>query len=90
MRSGIAAGVERLEVAVDEGMSSVAVDGKIPWVLAAGTEPLSGDAAGLASESGGASEVWHRALSCSQKLTDRTPMANSAAFFFRILQIAFI
>jgi hypothetical protein len=42
----------------------------------------SGDAAGRASESGGASEVWHLALSGSPKLTDKNPMANSAAAFF--------
>jgi hypothetical protein len=67
-----------LDVAVDGGRSSVAV------------EPLSGNGAGLASESAGASEVWHRALSCSQKLSDTNPTANTAAFFFRILQIASI
>jgi hypothetical protein len=40
---------------------------------------------GMASESGGASEVWHLALS-RKKLTDIGPMTNSAMFFVRILQ----
>jgi hypothetical protein len=44
----------------------------------------SGNGAGRASESGGATEVWHLALSSSQKLTDKHPMAISAAFFIRI------
>ena len=34
---------------------------------------------------GGASEVWHLALSGSDKVTDKNPMASHAAFFVRIL-----
>jgi hypothetical protein len=53
-------------------------------MTAGGGALSSGEGAGRASESGGASEVWHLALSGSQKLTDKTPMANSAALFIRI------
>jgi hypothetical protein len=59
-------------------------------MIAGGGAPSSGDGAGRASESGGASEVWHLALSFSQKLTDKNPMANNAAFFVRILVTASI
>jgi hypothetical protein len=58
-------------------------------VVAGGGEPLS-IAGGGASESGGASEVSHLALPCSQKLTDKKPTANNATFFNRILQSASI
>jgi hypothetical protein len=53
-------------------------------MTAGGGAVSSGAGAGRASESGGASEVWHLALSCSQKLMDKSPRANSAAFFIRI------
>ena len=53
-------------------------------MMAGGGAVSSGDGAGRASESGGAREVWHLALSGSQKLTDKHPMANNAAFFIRI------
>jgi hypothetical protein len=58
-------------------------------MMAGGGAPSSGDGAGRASESGGASDVWHLALSCSQKLTDKNPMPNRAAFFIRIPAIRF-
>jgi hypothetical protein len=76
-------GAERLAVALGGGASSVAIGGEAR-MMAGGGAPSSGDGAGRANESGGASEVWHLALSCSQKLTDKTPMANSAAFFMCI------
>jgi hypothetical protein len=66
---------------------SVAVGGRT-LVAAGGGEPLAVAGGGGASESGGASEVSHLALPCSQKLIDKKPTANSAAFFNRILQSA--
>jgi hypothetical protein len=59
-------------------------------VVGGGGEPLSIAGGGGASESGGASELSHLALPCSQKLTDKKPRANNAAFFNRILQSASI
>jgi hypothetical protein len=53
-------------------------------MTAGGGALSSGDAAGRASESGGASEVWHLAPSSSQKMADKNPMAISAALFIRI------
>jgi hypothetical protein len=53
-------------------------------MTAGGDASTSGDGAGRARESGGASEVWHFALSGSQKPADNNPMANSAALFIRI------
>jgi hypothetical protein len=53
-------------------------------MTAGGDASTSGVGAGRASESGGASDVWHLALSSSQKLADKHPMAISAAFFMRI------
>jgi hypothetical protein len=80
-------GAARLVVAVEERMSSVVTGGKTLLVVAVGAEFLSGNGLGLASESGGASEVWHWALSCSsQKLMDKNPTTNNAALLFRILQ----
>jgi hypothetical protein len=69
-----------LVVAAGGGASSVAVGGEA-MMTAGGGARSSGDGAGRASESGGESEVWHLARSSSQKLTDKSPMANSAAFF---------
>jgi hypothetical protein len=41
----------------------------------------SGAGAGRANESGGASEVWHLALSSSPRPADKNPRASNAAFF---------
>src|SRR5438552_4476662 len=73
----------RLAAAFGGGVSSASVGGEAR-MTAGGGAPSSGDGAGRASESGGASEVWHLALSCSQKLKDKSPMASNAAFFMRI------
>src|SRR4051812_4495784 len=71
-------GAERLAVAA--GGSSSFGEARMM-----GGGPLSsGAGAGRASESGGASEVWHLALSSSQKLADKNPRTNSAALFIRI------
>jgi hypothetical protein len=75
-------GAARLAVALGGGASSVAVGEA--RMTAGGDASTSGDGIGRASERGGASEVWHLAPSSSQKLTDKNPMANSAAFFIRI------
>lgn len=79
----------RLAVALGGGASSAAAGGEARMTAGGGGTASSGDGAGRASESGGASEVWHLALSGSQKLTDKNPMANSvAAFFIRIPKTA--
>jgi len=73
----------RLAAAFGEGVSLASAGGEA-MMTAGGGAVSSGAGAGRASESGGASEVWHLALSGSQKLTDKSPRANSAAFFIRI------
>jgi hypothetical protein len=86
----VADGAELLAVARGGDTSGVAIGGQTLLLVAGGAEPLSVNGGGGASESGGASEVWHLALLCNQKLTDKKPRANSAAFFIRILQTASI
>ena len=81
-------GATRLAVALGGGASSVAVGGEAR-MTAGGNASTSGDGVGRVSESGGASEVWHLALSSSQKWIDKIPMANSAAFFIRIRENRF-
>jgi hypothetical protein len=81
----VADGGQTLVVADAAELLAVAIGGQTLLMVAGGAEPLSVNGGG-ASESGGESEVWHLALSCNQKLTDKKPRANSAAFFIRILQ----
>ena len=76
-------GAVRLAVARGGGASSVVVGG-VAMMTGGGGGTSSCLGAGRASESGGASEVWHLALSVSPRLIDKNPMANSAAFFIRI------
>jgi hypothetical protein len=86
----VADAAELLAVARGGDTLGVAIDGQTLLVVAGGAEPLSVNGGGGTSESGGASDVWHLALSSNQKLTDKKPKANSAAFFIRILETASI
>ena len=76
-------GAARLAVVLGGGASSVAVGG-VAIMTGGGGGTSSCVGAGRASESGGASEVWHLALSSEPRLTDKIPMAISAALFSRI------